>query len=121
MAKILVIDDERQMVEMLQMRLEANGYEVIAAYDGEEGLEKAKSESPDLIILDIMMPKMDGHEVCRLLKSDEQYEKIPIIMFSARTQQSDIDKSISAGADAHMAKMFETQTLLAKIEEVLKS
>jgi len=77
----LLIDDESQMVDMVQMRLEANGYEVISANDGEEGLEKAKSEKPDLIILDVMMPKMDGYQVCTILKHDAQYNKIPISRF----------------------------------------
>jgi two-component system alkaline phosphatase synthesis response regulator PhoP len=119
MAKILVVDDENLMVRMVQIRLEASGYEVITACDGEEGLKKAKKENPDLIILDIMMPKMDGHEVCRLLKADERYERIPIIILSAKTQKSDIDKSLKAGAEAHVTKPFEPKVLLAKIKEVL--
>jgi len=119
MTKILVVDDENQMVLMVQMRLEAAGYEVITAYDGEEGLEKAKNENPDVIILDIMMPKMDGYQVCSHLKSDEQYQQIPIIILSAKTQKSDIEKSLEAGADAHVTKPFDPPVLLAKIKEVL--
>ena len=72
MAKILVVDDEERFLEMMVIRLESYGYEVITAIDGQEGLNKAKSESPDLILLDVMMPEIDGFEVCKLLKNDEQ-------------------------------------------------
>jgi len=82
MAKILIVDDEIQLIQMVQMRLEANGYEVVTANDGVEGLKKVKSENPDLIILDIMMPKMDGFEACDLLKKDPQTSQIPIIFFN---------------------------------------
>ena len=79
--KILIIDDEPGLIKMVRIRLEANGYEVVSARNGEEGIEKVKSEIPDLIILDIMMPKMDGYEVCNALKSDKRYSMIPIIYF----------------------------------------
>ncbi len=119
MPKILMVDDEVQLVTMIQMRLEANGYEVITANDGEEGLEKAKNENPDLIMLDVMMPKMDGYKVCGLLKNDTRYSKIPIILFSARAQQDDKDVGSEVGADAYITKPFEPPVLLAKIEELL--
>jgi len=120
MAKILVVDDEIQLIEMVQMRLEANGYDVVAANDGEEGIEKVKSENPDLIILDIMMPKMDGFEVCKILKNDPQYSKIPIIFLSARVQEEDLETGEENGADAFVKKPFETSDLLAKIKELLE-
>ena len=120
MAKILLVDDEIQLITMIQMRLEANGYEVITANDGEAGLEKAKSENPDLIMLDVMMPKMDGYKVCGLLKNDTRYSKIPIILFTARAQQDDKDVGGEVGADAYITKPFEPPILLAKIEELLK-
>jgi len=119
MAKILVIDDETQLVEMVQMRLEAAGYNVITANDGQDGLEKAKSENPDLIMCDVMMPKMDGYKVCGLLKNDSRYSKIPIILFTARAQQDDQDVGDEVGADAYITKPFEPPVLLAKIEELL--
>jgi DNA-binding response OmpR family regulator len=119
MAKILLVDDETQLVAMVQMRLEANGYEVITANDGEEGLAKAKSEKPDLIMLDVMMPKMDGYKVCGLLKNDTRYCKIPIILFSARAQQGDKDVGGEVGADAYVTKPFEPSVLLAKIKDLL--
>ncbi|MBI5145225.1 MAG: response regulator [Candidatus Omnitrophica bacterium] len=118
--KILVVDDEKELVEMIKMRLEANDYEVISAFDGQEALEKAKKEKPDLIILDLMLPKMDGYKVCGLLKADTRYNKIPIIMFTARVQESDIKLGQEVGADAYITKPFEPETLLGKIKELLK-
>ena len=119
MARILVIDDEIQLVEMVQMRLEAAGYDVLTANDGQVGLEKAKSENPDLILCDVMMPKMDGYKVCGLLKNDARYRKIPVILFTARAQQNDHEVGDEVGADAYITKPFEPPVLLAKIEELL--
>ncbi|MBN1870624.1 MAG: response regulator [Candidatus Omnitrophica bacterium] len=119
MPKILLVDDETQLITMVQMRLEANGYEVITASDGQEGLEKAKSESPDLIMMDVMMPKMDGYKACGLLKNDTRYAKIPIILFTARAQQDDQEVGKEVGADAYITKPFEPPVLLAKIKELL--
>ncbi len=119
MAKILVIDDETQLTEMVQMRLEAAGYEVVIASNGQEGLEKAKNIEPDLILCDVMMPKMDGYKVCGLLKNDSRYSKIPLILFTARAQQDDQDVGDEVGADAYITKPFEPPVLLAKIEELL--
>ncbi len=120
MAKILVIDDETQLIEMVQMRLEAAGYEVVTASDGQEGLDKAKSIEPDLILCDVMMPKMDGYKVCGLLKNDSRYSKIPLILFTARAQQDDQDVGDEVGADAYITKPFEPPVLLAKIKELLE-
>jgi len=118
--KILVIDDETDLIMMVQMRLEANGYEVLSANDGEEGLEKAKSENPDLILLDVMMPKMDGYMVCSSLKNDEQFKKIPIILFTGKAQDDFEEVGKKARADAFITKPFDPSDLLAKIEELLK-
>ncbi len=120
MAKILVIDDEVQLVQMVQIRLEANGYDIVTAYDGEEGIEKVKSENPDLIILDIMMPKMNGFEACKILKNDPKYSKIPIIFLSAKVQEEDLEIGKAKSADAFVKKPFETPDLLAKIKELLE-
>lgn len=120
MAKILVVDDEKQFIEMMTFRLEAWGHEVIPACDGREGLMKAKSESPDLILLDVMMPEMDGFEVCSLLKNDKQYSGIPIIICTAMAQNIDLKSSEKAGADAYISKPFDHDILRAKIEELLK-
>jgi two-component system, OmpR family, alkaline phosphatase synthesis response regulator PhoP len=117
--KILVVDDETKLVMAIRIRLEQAGYEVLAAYDGQEGLEKAKKEKPDLIVLDLMLPKMDGYKVCGLLKTDTRYNKIPVIMFTARAQESDKKMGEEAGADAYITKPFEHQVLLGKIKELL--
>lgn len=118
--KILVVDDEKDLVETVIFRLQASGYEVISAYDGQEGLDKAKKEKPDLIILDLMLPKMNGYKVCGLLKSDSRYSKIPIILFTARAQESDKSMGMEVGGDAYITKPFDPPALLAKIKELLK-
>ncbi len=117
---VLVIDDERDLVETVSFRLQAAGYEVVPAYDGQDGLEKARSLKPNLIILDLMLPKMDGYKVCRLLKFDEKHKSIPIIMFTARAQDSDRQMGMDVGADAYITKPFESQALLEKIKELIK-
>ncbi|MFA6320369.1 MAG: response regulator [Candidatus Omnitrophota bacterium] len=119
--KILLVDDERDLVETMIYQLEAFGYQVITAYDGAEGLEKAKTEKPDLIILDLMLPKMDGYKVCGLLKKDTRYSRIPVILFTARAQESDMKLGEEVGADAYIVKPFESKMLLSKIESLLKS
>jgi DNA-binding response OmpR family regulator len=116
--RILVVDDEMQLVDMVKMRLEANGYSVISAYDGQDGLDKARKERPDLIILDLMLPKIDGYKVCRMLKFDEKYKNIPIILFTARAQQEDEKLGKEVGADAYITKPFEPQVLLDKIKSL---
>lgn len=117
--RILVVDDEPDLVEMVKMRLEAFGYEVSVAGDGQEGLDKARAQKPDLIILDIMLPKIDGYKVCRMLKFDEKYKKIPVIMFTARAHDDDKETGRQVGAEAYITKPFEPAVLLAKIEELL--
>lgn len=117
--KILVVDDEELIVKMVGLRLKANGYEVISAGDGKEGLAKAKEEFPDLIILDVMMPGMDGYKVCGLLKKDTRFAKIPVIMFTAKAQVDDKKIGEEVGANAYITKPFDPQVLLAKIRELL--
>ncbi|MCX5698451.1 MAG: response regulator [Candidatus Omnitrophica bacterium] len=117
---ILVVDDEPQLVDLVKMRLEANNYLVLTADDGQEALEKARQDKPDLIILDLMLPKMDGYKVCGLLKADARYNKIPIILFTARAQESDRKTGKDVGADAYITKPFEPQTLLGAIKELLR-
>ena len=118
--KILLVEDEKDLVETVTLRLEAAGYKIMPAYDGREGFEKAKREKPDLIILDLMLPKMDGYKVCGLLKADTRYNKIPIIMFTARAQESDKKMGQEVGANAYITKPFEPQALLEKIRQLLK-
>jgi DNA-binding response OmpR family regulator len=116
---ILVIEDDRDMLEAVRMRLAANGYEVLTSSDGVEGLALAKEQAPDLIILDVMLPKLDGFSVCRILKFDESYKELPIILFSARVQRADLQRGKEVKADAYITKPFKAEDLLAKIKELL--
>ena len=118
--KILIVDDEPQILLLLEARLKANGYEVLSAEDGFAGLELAKKEKPDLVILDLMLPKMDGFKICGLLKRDSRYSKIPVILFTAKAQETDIQMGTEVGADAYVTKPFEPRLLLGKIQELLK-
>lgn len=117
--KILLVDDEKDLVYAVELQLQANNYEVLTVYDGQEALNTARKEKPDLIILDLMLPKLDGYKVCRMLKFDEKYKYIPIIMFTARVQKSDKELGFEVGADAYLTKPFEPQVLLEKIKELL--
>ena len=119
--RILIVDDEVQLVEMVKMRLESAGYETIVAYDGQEGFDKAKKDKPDLIILDLMLPKMDGYKICALLKKDSRYSKIPIMLFSARCQDSDLKMGEEVCADAYVVKPFDSKALLIKIKELISA
>ncbi len=117
--KILVVDDEVDLVETLRFPLEMEGYEVLVSYNGEDGLNKARSESPDLIILDLMLPKLDGYKVCRLLKFDERYKHIPILMLTAKTQEKDRILGMETGANEYLTKPFEIDELINKIKSYL--
>jgi len=118
--RILIVDDETELVKAIQIRLEQAGYETLVAYDGQEGYEKARKEKPDLIILDLMLPRMDGYKVCGLLKGDTGYSKIPIIMLTARAQDTDEKLGLDLGADAYITKPYRHEVVLAKIKELLK-
>ena len=117
--KILLVEDEPEFRLGVRTRLEANGYEVIEAEDGAKGLELARNEEPDLIILDLMLPKMDGYKVARLLKFDEKRRQIPIVMLTARSQQQDKDTGLAVGADAYMTKPFKSEELLETMAKLL--
>lgn len=117
--RILVVDDTEDVVRVVKMYLEHHGYEVITAGDGRKGLEKARDEKPDLVVLDLMLPKMDGYKVCGLLKRDTRYAKTPVILFTARTQEKDVRLGQEVGADAYITKPFEPEVLLSKITELL--
>lgn len=118
--KILIVEDEEDMVYAIKLLLECAGYEVIAAGDGQEGLAKARQEKPDLIVLDLMLPKIDGYKVCRMLKFDAKYNKIPIVMFTARAQEKDKEMGRQVGADLYFTKPFQPEVLLGGIKELLK-
>ncbi len=117
--RILLVEDEKDMAYAVTFQLEDKGYEVIVASDGCEGLDKARMKKPDLIILDLMLPKIDGYKVCRMLKFDSKYKDIPIILFTARAQDSDKKIGKDVGADAYITKPFESSVLLDKICELL--
>ena len=117
--KILIIDDEKDIVETLSFMLKQKGFECLCAYDGEEGLKSAKENNPDLIILDVMMPKFNGYKVCRLLKFDEKYKKIPIIMVTARGLDEDIQIGEETGADEYITKPFEFSNLFEIVSKYL--
>ncbi len=118
--KILVVDDELDMLMVIKLRLEASGFEVITATDGLEGLNAARKDNPDLIVLDIMLPKMNGYKVARFLKFDEEYKKIPIVMLTALGGEEDRTTGIETGADAYLTKPFETEQLLSAVRKFLK-
>jgi CheY-like chemotaxis protein len=122
MAKILLIDDEPELVIVTKKLLEKEGYTVIVAKDGREGLKILENDLPDLILLDIMMPGEDGWEVCKKIKSNEKTKHIPIAMFTVRVSQDSVKKSIEyAHADAQINKPFDTEELLKVIEELLRN
>ncbi|NPV58539.1 MAG: response regulator [Actinobacteria bacterium] len=113
--KVLVIDDERNILDIIRFNLEVEGYEVITSRDGEEALRMVRELKPDLILCDIMMPEVDGLEVCRRLKADGRTNQIPVVMLSARTQAQDKVASIEAGADDFITKPFDFSDLVARI------
>jgi len=117
--KILVVDDEPDVLALLTLMLKSQGYNVISAVDGQEALEKARKEAPDLILLDVMLPKMDGYKVARMLKFDENFSHIPIILLTAKIQEKDKQTGLEMGANDYMTKPFDTALLLAKIKETL--
>jgi DNA-binding response OmpR family regulator len=117
----LVVDDESDIVQVLRFGLEAAGYIVESAADGQEGLRKARELEPDLILLDLMLPKLDGYKVCRLLKFDERYRHIPIVILSARNQGKDKELAMETGANSFLTKPQKFSDLLAHIEALLKS
>jgi DNA-binding response OmpR family regulator len=117
--KILMIDDEQGILTIFSHRLRFNGYEVMDALSGAEGIEKAKLWRPDLILLDIMMPEMDGYQVLENLKRQNDLKAIPVFITSVKFQREDIRKAIGLGAVDYIVKPFETNVLLEKIKAVL--
>ncbi len=117
--KILLVDDEPDIVKTVEKRLQSEGYDVLIAADGVDALEKARIEKPDLVILDLMLPKMDGYKVCAMLKKDSRYAKIPVVMFTARIQETDEKLGFECGADAYITKPFNSRELLEKIRILL--
>jgi len=117
--KILVVDDEIYIVHILDFSLGMEGYEVLTASDGEQALETAQREQPDLIVLDIMMPKLDGYETCKLLKTDERTRQIPVILLSAKGRHTDQKIGYEVGADDYITKPFSPRKLVERINTLL--
>lgn len=117
--KILIVDDNVDNVDLLAKRFKALGYPISVAYDGQEALERVEEETPDLLILDVMMPKVDGMEVCRKLKSDPDTQAIPIIMLTAKREVNDKVKGLDIGADDYVTKPFNPHELVARVKSLL--
>jgi class 3 adenylate cyclase/CheY-like chemotaxis protein len=118
--RILAVDDMPENLEILRVRLEANGFEVVTAADGEEGLEAARTLKPDLILLDIMMPKRDGISVVRELKADPDLRAIPVVLITAKSDTRDVVEGLDAGGDDFLSKPFEHSALLARVRSMLR-
>lgn len=114
--RILVVDDEPQNVTLITSRLKVNGYEVISAFDGQEALDKVHQEKPDLIILDILLPKINGYKVCNMLASDSEYKHIPIVMLTGLGEAKNIGEGMNNGAVAYVTKPFKAEILLGIIK-----
>ena len=118
--KILLVEDEQDLLELLRYNLNREGFSTVTAMTGEDGLKQVRSELPDLILLDLMLPAMDGLEVCKTLKSRENTAQIPIIMLTARGEESDIVRGLELGADDYITKPFSPRILMARIRAVLR-
>jgi two-component system alkaline phosphatase synthesis response regulator PhoP/two-component system response regulator VicR len=119
--KILVVDDERPIVRLVQVNLEHAGYEVVAAYDGKEALEKVEQEKPDLIILDVMMPQMDGFEVMQRLQANPKTRDIPVIMLTAKAQDADVFRGWQSGVTLYLTKPFSPFELISFVRRIFRS
>jgi two-component system phosphate regulon response regulator PhoB len=117
---ILLIDDERDLIELVRYNVEREGFDVIATHDGREGLEIARKHRPELILLDVMMPGIDGLEVCRALRRDPDTERTPVIMLTARASESDRIVGLELGADDYLTKPFSPRELVARVKAVLR-
>lgn len=118
--KILVVDDEEDIIDLVQSWLESEGYSVITAYNGKDALKAVASERPNLILLDAIMPRMSGMEVCQTLKRDSNTRSIPVVMFTVLSRSVDVKMFKDAGADDHLAKPFTGEDLIAVVETQLE-
>ena len=118
--KILIVDDEKDIIELVKYHLEKTGYKVIATGSGGDALDIAAKQNPALVILDIMLPGLDGFEICRILKRNDTTKNIPVIMLTAKTAESDIITGLKTGADDYLTKPFSPKVLLARVETVLR-
>ena len=118
--KVLVVEDDRSLAEVLQYNLEQNGYEVFCAYDGQDGLSQARLRLPELIVLDVMIPVLDGLEVCKMLRASSSTSDIPVIMLTAKSEETDQLVGFSVGADDYVVKPFSVKVLLQRIKTMLR-
>jgi len=119
--KILAVDDEKHIVRLVQVNLERQGYEVITANDGKEALQKVEEEHPDLVVLDVMMPYMDGFEVLQSLRRNPETQNIPVIMLTAKAQDQDVFRGWQSGVDCYLTKPFNPMELIAFVTRIFKS
>ena len=117
--RILIVDDEPDLVAVLRMGLQMEGFDVLEAADGEEGLRRAQQDRPDLMLLDLMLPRMDGYQVCRTLKFDARYKSMPIFILSARPGDRDKRLAIEMGADQFIGKPYDLKDLVGRIRRRL--
>ena len=119
--KILAVDDERHIVRLVQVNLERAGYTVVTAFDGKEALEKVSSEQPDLVVLDVMMPYMDGFEVLQNLRKNPETRELPVIMLTAKAQDADVFRGWQSGVDCYLTKPFNPMELISFVKRIFKS
>jgi two-component system alkaline phosphatase synthesis response regulator PhoP/two-component system response regulator VicR len=119
--KILAVDDERHIVRLVQVNLERAGYQVVTAFDGKDALEKVESENPDLVVLDVMMPYMDGFEVLQHLRKNQSTRELPVIMLTAKAQDADVFRGWQSGVDCYLTKPFNPMELISFVKRIFKS
>jgi DNA-binding response OmpR family regulator len=118
-ATVLVVDDDPVILKLLEVNFEMEGFEVVRASDGAEGLERARAVHPDIVVLDVMMPRMTGYEVAKALREDEDTAHIPIIFVTARAQSSDVERGMELGVDDYVTKPFDPLDLIARVNVLL--
>lgn len=118
--KILIVDDEEHIVELIKFNLENNGYKTICAYNGVDAVKFAKKENPDLVLLDVMLPQMDGYDVCREIRKNESIASTPVIMITAKGEEIDKILGLELGADDYITKPFSVRELVARVKAVLR-
>lgn len=119
--RVLIVDDEPSIAKILRKQMEVAGFDVSVAVDGEEGLAKIRDGRPELVILDVMLPKMNGHQVCSTVKQDPELKVIPILMLTAKAQRQDQEEAKTCGAEAYLTKPFQLDELLEKVRGLLGS
>ena len=117
--RVLVVDDDPVIVRLLEVNFEMEGFQVISAVDGMDGVERCRAEQPDIVVSDVMMPKLNGLELCVAIKADETTKHIPVVLLSAKAQVSDIRAGLDAGADDYVTKPFEPLDLIDRVNKLL--